>query len=79
MSFVYKPGAGRLATAVRIGLFALAASGTGVATAQAAAASQQAVQSYDIAAGSLTEVLSRFASAAGAAISFTARKNAGQK
>ncbi|MDX9663650.1 TonB-dependent siderophore receptor [Pseudomonas sp. P5_152] len=79
MSFVYKPGAGRLATAVRIGLFALAASGTGVATAQAAAASQQAVQSYDIAAGSLTEVLSRFASAAGAAISFDARQTAGQQ
>ena len=79
MSFVYKPGAGRLATAVRIGLFALAASGTGVATAQAAAPSQQAVQSYDIAAGSLTEVLSRFASAAGAAISFDARQTAGQQ
>ena len=79
MSFVYKPGAGRLATAVRIGLFALAASGAGVATAQAAAASQQAVQSYDIAAGSLTEVLSRFASAAGAAISFDARQTAGQQ
>ncbi|QHD01684.1 TonB-dependent siderophore receptor [Pseudomonas sp. S04] len=79
MSFVYKPGAGRLATAVRIGLFALAASGAGVATAQAAAPSQQAVQSYDIAAGSLTEVLSRFASAAGAAISFDARQTAGQQ
>ena len=79
MSFVYKPGAGRLAGAVRIGLFALAASGAGVATVQAATPAQHAVQSYDIAAGSLTEVLSRFASAAGAAISFDARQTAGQQ
>ncbi|WP_339548383.1 TonB-dependent siderophore receptor [Pseudomonas sp. RA_35y_Pfl2_P32] len=79
MSFVYKPGAGRLAGAVRIGLLALAASGAGVATVQAATPAQHAVQSYDIAAGSLTEVLSRFASAAGAAISFDARQTAGQQ
>ncbi|MGE8149835.1 TonB-dependent siderophore receptor [Pseudomonas vancouverensis] len=80
MSRFYKPG--RLATAVKIGLLAATATAawSGATFAATAAMSQQSsVQSFDIAAGSLTEVLSRFASAAGVAISFDARQTDGFK
>lgn len=75
---VYK--AGRLAMAVKAGV--LAATTVGVWSTAAMAAqlpTQQATKAFDIPAGSLTEVLSRFASAAGAAISFDARKIEGLK
>ena len=76
MSRVYMPG--RLAIAVKIGLLAATTSAAWPGVALAAPAHQQrAVQTYDIAAGSLTEVLSRFASTAGAAISFDARQTQG--
>ncbi|KAB0494056.1 TonB-dependent siderophore receptor [Pseudomonas vancouverensis] len=80
MSRFYKPG--RLATAVKFGLLAATATAawSGATFAATAATSQQSsVQSFDIAAGSLTEVLSRFASAAGVAISFDARHTDGFK
>lgn len=77
---VYK--AGRLATAVKAGLLATATVGvwsTAALAAQVSAQQQQAVKAFDIPAGSMTEVLSRFASAAGAAISFDARQIEGVK
>lgn len=80
MSRFYKTG--RLATAVKFGLLAATATAawSGATFAATAAMPQQsAVQSFDIAAGSLTEVLSRFASAAGVAISFDARQTDGFK
>ncbi|WP_347905693.1 TonB-dependent siderophore receptor [Pseudomonas purpurea] len=78
MSFVYKPSAGRLSSAVRGGLLALATVSAGsLAAVPASATEQHLVQSFDIAAGNLTEVLTRFASAAGAAISFDARQTEG--
>ena len=64
MSSVFKSA--RLALAVKVGVLALAVSGV-CATAAVAAPQQSVVQSFNIGAGSLTEVLSRFASAAGAA------------
>lgn len=65
--------------AVRIGLWgALTAHAMVLVPAMAVAASEQTrVRHFDIAAGELTEVLSRYASAAGAAISFDARQTAG--
>ncbi|MBV7492274.1 TonB-dependent receptor [Pseudomonas sp. PDM30] len=71
---------GRLATAVKFGLLAATTTGSWSAATYAApvpAQQQRSVQSFDIAGGSLTEVLSRFASAAGAAISFDARQTDG--
>ena len=76
MSRVYTSG--RLAIAVNVGL--IAATSMCVWPVAAMAAQQQtSVQSFDIAGGSLTEVLSHFASAAGAAISFDARQTEGLK
>ena len=80
MSRVYKTG--RLATAVKVGLMVAATAGawsTATLAAQVPAQQQDAVQTFDIAGGSLTEVLSHFASAAGAAISFDARQTEGLK
>ncbi len=76
MSDVHKP---KRVLAVRIGLWgALTAHGMVLSPAMAVAASEQVqIQHFDIAAGELTEVLSRYASAAGAAISFDARQTAG--
>ncbi|QZI68453.1 TonB-dependent receptor [Pseudomonas protegens] len=76
MSEVHKS---KLAQAVKVGLWgALAVYGTALLPLTAVAASEQtAVRRFDIAAGELTEVLSRYASAAGAAISFDARQTAG--
>ena len=68
----------RLAIQVQAALFSLAVGG--VSAIQAAepvpTGAVQSVRQYDIAAGSLTEVLSRFASEAGAALSFDASKTA---
>lgn len=78
MSAVFK--AGRLATAVKAGLLAVSVSGvwsTATLAAQGAVSRQSAVKAFDIGGGSLTEVLSQFASAAGAAISFDARQTDG--
>ncbi|MCE1117304.1 MULTISPECIES: TonB-dependent siderophore receptor [Pseudomonas] len=78
MSAVFK--AGRLATAVKVGLLAVSVSSvwsTATLAAQGAVSRQSAVKAFDIAGGSLTEVLSQFASAAGAAISFDARQTDG--
>lgn len=77
---VYKPG--RLTTAVKVGL--LAATTVGVwssvtLAAQPPVQQHNSVKSFDIAGGSLTEVLSHFASAAGAALSFDARQTDGLK
>src|SRR3989344_3222542 len=77
---VYKPG--RLAAAVKFGLLAATTAGvwSSVALAvQLPAQQQNSVKSFDIAGGSLTEVLSHFASAAGAALSFDARQTDGLK
>ncbi|MGR4043749.1 TonB-dependent siderophore receptor [Pseudomonas sp. 910_21] len=76
MSEVHKS---KLAQAIKIGLWgALAVYGAALLPLTAVAASEQtAVRRFDIAAGDLTEVLSRYASAAGAAISFDARQTAG--
>ncbi|MCW2270716.1 TonB-dependent siderophore receptor [Pseudomonas sp. JUb96] len=76
MSGVFKKG--RLGSAVAVGLLAAtAAGGWSTATLAAQVPAQQRVQTFDIAGGSLTEVLSHFASAAGAAISFDARQTQG--
>ncbi|WP_027592841.1 TonB-dependent siderophore receptor [Pseudomonas sp. LAIL14HWK12:I7] len=77
MSAVFKRG--RLATAINVGLLAATTAGAWPMTTYAAPqpTQQNAVRSYNIAGGSLTEVLSRFASAAGAAISFDARQTDG--
>ncbi|MFB4252706.1 TonB-dependent siderophore receptor [Pseudomonas idahonensis] len=76
MSEVHKS---KLAQAIKVGLWgALAVYGAALLPLTAVAASEQtAVRRFDIAAGDLTEVLSRYASAAGAAISFDARQTAG--
>src|SRR3989344_554001 len=77
---VYKPG--RLAAAVKFGLLAATTAGgwSSVALAgQLPGQQQNSVKSFDIAGGSLTEVLSHFASAAGAALSFDARQTDGLK
>ncbi|GAB7532829.1 TonB-dependent receptor [Pseudomonas sp. 3A(2025)] len=76
-----KPNYSVLSTAIRICLFGLgAACLTPVLQATAAeTASESRVRSYDIAAGSLTEVLSRFAAEAGAAISFNAAQLQGRQ
>ncbi|WP_350023928.1 TonB-dependent siderophore receptor [Pseudomonas protegens] len=76
MSDVHKS---KLAQAIKVGLWgALAVYGAALLPLTAVAASEQtAVRRFDIAAGDLTEVLSRYASAAGAAISFDARQTAG--
>lgn len=69
--------AGRPATAVKVGLLAASAVGlwsTATLAAQEALPRQGVAKSFDIAGGSLAEVLSQFASAAGAAISFDARQ-----
>ncbi|WP_252091620.1 TonB-dependent siderophore receptor [Pseudomonas sp. MWU13-3659] len=73
---------GRLATAVQVGLLAASTVGswsTAVLAAHSPAQQQQAAKAFDIPPGSLAEVLSRFASAAGAAISFDAQQVAGLK
>ncbi|MFJ7312810.1 TonB-dependent siderophore receptor [Pseudomonas sp. NPDC098747] len=78
MSRVYKTG--RLAIAVKVGLLAATCTGvwsTATMGAPLSAQQQNTVKSFDIPAGSLTEVLSHFASAAGAAISFDARQTEG--
>ena len=76
MSGVNKPG--RLVSAVRFGMLAATAiSAWPTVAAQLPVQQQAATRSFDIAAGSLTEVLGRFASAAGAAISFDARQTQG--
>ena len=72
--------AGRLATAVKVGLLAASAVGlwsTATLAAKEALPRQGVAKSFDIAGGSLAEVLSQFASAAGAAISFDARQTDG--
>ncbi|EJM77392.1 hypothetical protein, partial [Pseudomonas sp. GM60] len=69
MSRVYKSD--RLATAVTVGLLAATTAGvwsTATLAAQVPAQQQNPVKSFNIPGGSLTEVLSQFASAAGAAI-----------
>ncbi|KAF0864301.1 TonB-dependent receptor [Pseudomonas sp. LD120] len=68
----------QLAQAIKVGLWgALAVYGATLLPLTAVAASEQmAVRRFDIVAGDLTEVLSRYASAAGAAISFDARQMA---
>ena len=78
MSRVYTPG--RLAIAVKVGLVVATSMCVWPVAATAAPAQQQnSVHSFDIAPGSLTEVLSHFASAAGAAISFDGRQTEGLK
>lgn len=75
MTWVSAPG--RLVFAVKIGLLAVTTAGATAVNAgpvPEAAAQQRAVQAYDIGAGRLVEVLTRFASAAGVAISFDARQ-----
>lgn len=76
-----KPTYSLLSTAIRVCLFGLGAACLTPALNAAAAetASQSSVRSYDIAAGSLTEVLSRFAAEAGAAISFNAAQLQGRQ
>lgn len=75
MSWVSAPG--RLVFAVKIGLLAAVTGSVGVVNASpapGASALQRSVQAYDIGAGSLVDVLTRFSSAAGVAISFDARQ-----
>ncbi|SEP10210.1 TonB-dependent receptor [Pseudomonas sp. NFACC39-1] len=75
MSWVSAPG--RLVFAVKIGLLAAVTGSVGVVNASpapGASAQQRSVQTYDIGAGSLVDVLTRFSSAAGVAISFDARQ-----
>ncbi len=75
MTWVSAPG--RLVFAVKIGLLAVTTAGATVVnagSAPTAVAQQRAVQAYDIGAGSLVDVLTRFSSAAGVAISFDARQ-----
>ncbi|WP_413791761.1 MULTISPECIES: TonB-dependent siderophore receptor [unclassified Pseudomonas] len=71
MTWVSVPG--RLVFAVEIGLLAVTTASATVVNASPAA-QQQAVQAYDIGAGSLVDVLTRFSSAAGVALSFDARQ-----
>ena len=70
---------GRLAIAVNVGLLAATTVGAWPMVTFAAPASVQhsGLRSFDIAGGSLAEVLSRFASAAGAALSFDAKQTDG--
>ncbi|MFP3862405.1 TonB-dependent siderophore receptor [Pseudomonas capeferrum] len=77
MSGVFKRG--RLATAVKIGLLAATTAGAWPMMTFAAQVpvQQNGVRTFDIAGGSLTEVLSRYASAAGAALSFDAKQTDG--
>ncbi|WP_411385143.1 TonB-dependent siderophore receptor [Pseudomonas sp. MPB03] len=75
MTWVSAPG--RLVFAVKIGLLAVTTAGATAMNASpvaAAAAQQSAVQAYDIGAGRLVDVLTRFSSAAGIALSFDARQ-----
>ena len=76
MSDVHKP---KLANAVKAGLWGMLAvyGATALPQAAMAAGEQTQVRRFDIAAGNLSEVLSRFASEAGAAISFDARQTDG--
>ncbi|WP_339469133.1 TonB-dependent siderophore receptor [Pseudomonas capeferrum] len=77
MSGVFKRG--RLATAVKIGLLAATTAGAWPMMTFAAQVpvQQNGVRTFNIAGGSLTEVLSRYASAAGAALSFDAKQTDG--
>ncbi|WP_030131921.1 TonB-dependent receptor [Pseudomonas sp. QTF5] len=78
MSRVNAPS--RLAIAVKIGLLAAtmaSAWSANASSAPEASTQQRLIQSYDIGAGSLVDVLTRFSSAAGAAISFDARQTQG--
>ena len=77
MSGVFKRG--RLATAVKIGLLAATTAGAWptITFAAQVPVQQNGVRTFDIAGGSLTEVLSRYASAAGAALSFDAKQTDG--
>ncbi|MBC3387509.1 TonB-dependent receptor [Pseudomonas sp. SWRI12] len=75
MTWVSAPG--RLVFAMKIGLLAVTTAGATAVHASpvaAAAAQQSAVQAYDIGAGRLVDVLTRFSSAAGIALSFDARQ-----
>ncbi|WP_460321863.1 TonB-dependent siderophore receptor [Pseudomonas ogarae] len=75
MPWVSAPG--RLVFAVKIGLLAVTTAGATAVNAspvQGASAQQRSVQAYDIGAGSLVDVLTRFSSAAGVALSFDARQ-----
>lgn len=75
MTWVSAPG--RLVFAVKIGLLAVTTAGATAVNASpvaAAAAQQSAAQAYDIGAGRLVDVLTRFSSAAGIALSFDARQ-----
>ena len=76
MSEVYQS---KLAVAIRAGLWgaALVSGSLGLAQVAMAANEQTAVQHFEIAGGNLTEVLGRFAHAAGAAISFDASQTDG--
>ncbi|BBP60223.1 TonB-dependent receptor [Pseudomonas sp. St316] len=67
----------RLVFAVKIGLLAVTTAGATAVNASpvpGASAQQRSVQAYDIGAGSLVDVLTRFSSAAGVALSFDARQ-----
>ncbi|MGR3993467.1 TonB-dependent siderophore receptor [Pseudomonas sp. 1121_17] len=76
MSAMHKRG--HLATAIRAGLLAASMANVwSTATFAAPAQEQGAARAFAIGPGSLTEVLGRFASAAGAAISFDGRQTAG--
>ncbi|MDD2128709.1 TonB-dependent siderophore receptor [Pseudomonas sp. 17391] len=77
MSGVFKRG--RLATTVKVGLLAATTAGAWPMMTFAAQVpvQQNGVRTFDIAGGSLTEVLSRYASAAGAALSFDAKQTDG--
>ncbi|OOG86847.1 TonB-dependent siderophore receptor [Pseudomonas sp. A25(2017)] len=75
MPWVSAPG--RLVFAVKIGLLAVTTAGATAVNASpvpGASAQQRLVQAYDIGAGSLVDVLTRFSSAAGVALSFDARQ-----
>ncbi|EPJ80629.1 TonB-dependent receptor [Pseudomonas sp. CFII68] len=75
MPWVSAPG--RLVFAVKIGLLAVTTAGATAVNANpvpGASAQQRSVQAYDIGAGSLVDVLTRFSSAAGVALSFDARQ-----
>ncbi len=81
MSHIQKPRAGRLAHGVKIALLGMVVGSTGLALPAAAQVAQEqgAARTFDVAAGSLAEVLSRFASAAGVALSFDARYTEGRR
>ncbi len=76
-----KPKYSVLSTAIRVCLFGLGAVCLmpSLQAVAAETASESRVRSYDIASGSLTEVLSRFAVEAGAAISFDAAQLQGRQ